>query len=186
MEASSYQNKLLSSLQRVFNKDLVKKEKGCNSLKSESEDCKDNDVSYLPRLDIVVHNFDNTEMMFDKYCSFTQELVESAMSNGWKQTSKIYESNARFYLAIEIEYSGSSKHIIGDIINVCANGSLGLLITNKRNYEKAKRIYYYLLQLENCNRLQMNHFKNLIIFRDDEFLRLIKNFIDAKNYKPRL
>lgn len=179
MTTKEYQNKIYKILQSIFDEDLVRKE--WDSLQYDGHGSYNKRITYSPRLDIAVGPFngladldlgiDKTEPM--KNHPLTKKLYSEAISR-WSTLDEAWKPTSRCYLAIEIENSGSSKHIMGDIINVCASGSIGLLVVNNRNYEKANRIYKYLSRLIDFERLDMNEFKNLIIFKDSEFLKIVK------------
>jgi hypothetical protein len=52
--------------------------------------------------------------------------------------------NPRCLLAVEVCYSGSSKHIMGDMLNAGALGLYGLVVGDERHMPKIRRIGRYL------------------------------------------
>ena len=186
MTTKEYQTRVFKILQSIFGVDLVRQE--WDSLQYDGHGSYNKQITYSPRLDLAVGPFngltdldlgvDQTKSM--KKHPLTKRLFKDAISR-WSTLDEAWKPTSRCYLAIEIEHSGSSKHIMGDIINVCASGSLGILVVNNKNYEKANRIYKYLNRLIDFERFDMNGLKNLIIFKDSEFIKVIAE-IKQKEY----
>jgi hypothetical protein len=139
---------------------------------------------YAPRHDIAVGPFnslwnldigsDNAKSM--QTHAFTKRLLKDMP---WLKASikKGWNSFSRCYLAIEIDFNGTSKHMLGSMVNAIASGSIGIVIVNKDCLEKAKRISNYLRRLEELGRLETNDLRNLIIYEEQEFLELLSQFI---------
>jgi hypothetical protein len=180
MTASNYQNRLIIDLQCIFGSDLVKKE--WDSIEFDGHIANRKRV-YAPRHDIAIGPFnsyanldigiDNTKGMQSH--PFTRRLIKDVLQN--RGTLKeTWNSFSRCYLAIEIEFTGSSKHILGSLINASVSGSIGIVINNKRNSTKVDRIWRYLKRLEGLGRMRIYTLNNLIVFDDDEFLEFLSEF----------
>lgn len=180
MASLSYQDKLFASLRSIFGDDQVKKE--WDSVKFDGH-VDNHKIVYAPRHDIAVGPFnsyadldlgrDNTRRMLSH--PFTKRLIRDVLRN--RGTLKeTWNSFSRCYLAIEIEFTGTSKHILGSMINASVSGSIGIVIDNKFNSTKVDRIWRYLLRLEGLGRMRLYTIKNLIFFDKDEFLKLLSEF----------
>jgi hypothetical protein len=110
-----------------------------------------------------------------QFHSFKKRLYEDFLQDRETLTN-LWNSISRCYLAIEIEFSGSSKHMLGSIVNASVSGSIGIVIVKKTSLNKAIRICNYLMRLEDFGKLKMNMLRNLIIFEDDDFLKLLLDF----------
>lgn len=180
MVAKKYQQKITRALKNIFGEDLVKAEWDSVQYDGHTANHK---IVYAPRLDIAVGPFnsyadldigiDNTRQMQSH--PFTKKLIKEELQHREK-LNKVWNSISRCFLAIEIEFNGSSKHILGDIINASVSGSIGMVIVNKNNVEKAKRLCGYIMRLENLGRLEINALRNLIIFEEKEFLNFLSEF----------
>jgi hypothetical protein len=84
-----------------------------------------------------------------------------------------FNPNPRCLLAVEIEFGGSSKHILGDFTNASMMGLVGVVIAPPDNFEKASRIYRYVGFIRNVHKAPAGLFRNLVLFQTDEFLRLL-------------
>jgi len=178
--ASNYQNKLIIDFRSIFGNDMVEKE--WDSVKFDGHYDNHKRV-YAPRHDIAIGPFnsypdldigrDNTKRMQSH--PFTKRLIRDVLQNRGT-LKKTWNSFSRCYLAIEIEFTGSSKHILGSLINASVSGSIGIVINNKRNSTKLDRMWRYLKRLEGLGRMKIYTLNNLIIFDDDEFLELLSEF----------
>jgi hypothetical protein len=109
---------------------------------------------------------------------FTQRLyIEGNKGDTRGALDSLWNDLSRCYLAIEIEFSGSSKHILGSIINATTSGSIGIIVGNKSTIEKIKRNCNYFLILEGYERVKTNYLSNLWVFEDKEFLHFLKSFL---------
>jgi|WetSurMetagenome_2_1015567.scaffolds.fasta_scaffold91088_2 hypothetical protein len=177
MEAKDYQNKLVKDLRLTFGNELVEKE--WDSVKYDPHSG-NHTLVYAPRIDIAVGPFnpymdldigiDNTKPMQSH--PFTKRLYKDELQ--YRATlKKVWNSFSLCYLAIEIEFSGSSKHILGSIVNASISGSIGIIVANKTTLKKAVRISKYLLRLEERKGFGVNHLRNLIIYSEDEFSQIV-------------
>jgi hypothetical protein len=180
MFTREYQNQLITNLRNIFGNELVQTE--WDSVQYDIH-IDNHQRVYAPRHDIAVGPFnsyrdldigvDRTKQM--QFHSFTKRLCEGFLQHGENLTN-LWNSISRCYLAIEIEFSGSSKHMLGSIVNASVSGSIGIVIVKKASINKAIRICNYLKRLEGLGKLKMNMLRNLFIFEDDDFLKLLLDF----------
>lgn len=180
MNARKYQNEIANIFRNIFGEELVRVE--WDSVKHDGHTM-NHKIIYAPRHDIVVGPFnsymdidlgvDNAEPM--KKHPFTKKLYKEHLKDR-EIMDKIWNKASRCYLVVEIEFSGTSKHIMGSIINASVSGSIGIIVTNEKNIKKTKRISKYLLRLEGLDKLKINLLRNLIIFSEDEFIDFLNNF----------
>ncbi len=180
MRTREYQNQLVTNLRSIFGDKLVEPEWDSVKYDLHSGNHK---IVYAPRHDIAVGPFnsgldldigtDKTKPMQSH--AFTKRLYKDYLKNR-DTLKKCWNSLSRCYLAIEIEFSGSSKQLLGGIINAAISGSIGIVIVKKTNIEKAERLTKYLFRLEEFEKVTLNVLRNLIIFEDDDFLKLLLDF----------
>jgi hypothetical protein len=132
-------------------------------------------VTYAPRVDIAVGPFNTVEN--DSHAR-RQEILTFATHPIIKRIvgreRKVrFNRNPRCVLAVEIEFSGSSKHILGDFTNASMMGLVGVVIVPPSNFEKALRIYRYVEFIRNVHKAPVELFRNLVLFETDEFLGLL-------------
>jgi hypothetical protein len=90
--------------------------------------------SYAPRLDVAVGPFNPTlerrEEDADTIRNFDHPLVRRLKAEVYRQNhGGIYRNrNPRCLVAIEVEHSTSSKHILGGVTNASMLGLLGVVI----------------------------------------------------------
>lgn len=145
MTASDYQRLAEAKLKRHFAD--VRTEW---SIGKDANDAFMRDVNrYAPRVDIAVGPFNTTRgkdskipktpLVPDKLCDLFEHLPPN--------------KNPRCLLAIEVIYSGSSKHVLGDILNAGALGLYGLVIGLDTQMPKIRRIHRYLRMLADLEKL---------------------------------
>ena len=100
---------------------------------------------YSPRVDIAVGPFATTEgerlieqydRMYGTYHELVNNLIDIHRQNTQEETSReeiyyrtmIINPNARCFMAIEVEKSGSRKHLMGDAVNATALGRIGIVV----------------------------------------------------------
>lgn len=81
--------------------------------------------------------------------------------------------NARCFIAIEIEKSGTRKHRLGDIVNACSLGRIGVIIVWDPSILKSfLKITEYLSFLK--GRLKPTYeTRNLVIVSKEQFMKAI-------------
>jgi hypothetical protein len=180
MNSRDYQNKLLKDFQYIFSDQPVEKE--WDSVKNDPHLSNHKEV-YAPRLDIAIgpfNDYSDLDCGIDKTKPmqthpFIKNLINDRLQAGC-QLKDVWNSFSRCFIAIEIELNGSSKDILGSIINASVTGSIGVVVGNKKNIDKINRIDSYLFRLEELERLKINTLGNLFIFEEEHFLKLLSEF----------
>ncbi|MDO8451350.1 MAG: hypothetical protein Q7S76_00590 [bacterium] len=107
---------------------------------------------YAPILDIAVGPFAMERRYENEYTQTlirTQDFIESLIQKHnenierdeeWVSFAQIlhFNENARCFLAIEIEHTGSRKHCLGNLVNASALGRVALLVARS---EEVLRIF---------------------------------------------
>lgn len=84
--------------------------------------------------------------------------------------------NARCFMAIEIEKSGTRKHRLGDIVNACSLGRIGLIIAwDKGTLKSFLKIAEYFAFLKGVQKPTYGT-RNLIVVSKKQFDTCIKEF----------
>jgi hypothetical protein len=184
MKAVDYQDRLSSDLQLVFpNAEVIKE---WDTAKNDPHFSSHRDV-YAPRVDIAIGPFND---YFELDCGidrtkpmrshpFVKELTRDKRQAGLRM-NRLWNSFSRCFMAVEIEFSGTSKHVLGSMINASVNGSIGILIADRANYDKIKRILNYFLRLESLERMKLTTLGNLFVYELDQFLNLLSTFSSRK------
>jgi hypothetical protein len=179
-ETQVYQNLIRDALKKYFG-DEVKKEWSINTAATDAFKHK---TVYAPRIDIAVGPF-NTKI--ESFPEMHQEISLFSIVNPFiHKLLKIHKDvklnqNPRCLLAIEVSFSGSSKHILGDFTNASMMGLIGIVIAGRRNYSKVSRIKNYLKIIKNVGKAPSDLFANLIVYNLEDFLKLLSfNINEAK------
>jgi len=180
MKHNEYQSILFESLSKIFGKELVENE--WDSVKNDTHTY-NHELVYAPRHDIAVGPFntyfdldvgnDKTEPMQSH--PFTQSLYKHFLKDR-ETLPNVWNPISRCYMAIEIEFSGSSKHMLGGMLNASVTGAIGIVIVKQPDMDKALRISGYLMRLNDFGKLNLNMLRNLIIFDVDDFSGFLSNF----------
>jgi hypothetical protein len=183
MNVQDYQKKILRNLQCIFPNEPVETE--WDSVKYDPHFSNHKEV-YAPIHDLAVGPFnfyadldrgiDNTKGM--KSHPFTKRLVEPKLESGlhW---DKLWNSLSRCFLAVEIEFSGSLKHMLGSIVNASVSGSIGIVVASNHNRNKIDRLVNYLFRLEYLERLKLNTIGNLFVFDEEDFSKFLSEFVST-------
>jgi hypothetical protein len=111
------------------------------ALQGESRD------KYSPRVDVAVGPFATGilrfETEYDQLAGYSSreidalivayrenlddQDIELAVPSGWRELNKA-NRNARCFVAVEIERSGTRKHMLGDVVNACSLGRVGMIV----------------------------------------------------------
>jgi hypothetical protein len=118
---------------------------------------------YAPRVDIAVGPFNTTPGPDQR---ITDALVPDRLRPLFHDRPP--NPNPRCLLAIEVIYSGSSKHILGDILNAGALGLYGLVVGRDALMPKIRRIGQYLEVLAQLEKLPWL-FRNVVALSTVEF-----------------
>jgi hypothetical protein len=152
---------------------------------------------YSPRVDIAVGPFaiedgvhlgDEFTNLFFRYEDLVRDLISFHLQNVRTvlDSGEVFENlletnfNARCFIAIEIEKSGSRKHLMGDAVNASALGRVGIALGWNENRLRAflnlRRYFLYLA------RVKKNTFNlaNLLILHQEQLLEAVHQAL-AKN-----
>lgn len=81
-------------------------------------------------------------------------------------------------MAIEVEGSGSEKHLLGDMINVSISGRIGVVIGyNDVKFKTFLRQLDYLAYTVEANKIKFNS-KNIIVLKPDQFENILINNLE--------
>ncbi|MDP3041752.1 MAG: hypothetical protein Q8N62_03340 [Candidatus Omnitrophota bacterium] len=176
-----YQNKVFDILKRIFGEDNVEKE--WNVAKNSQDDF--TRELYCPRLDLAVGPFNIHRNVYEDNLNINGTLNANGnlVKRLWRASELKVSSferfmrnkndNPRCMLAIEIENSGSSKHMLGNIANVSILGAIGIVIPfNEKKLALCKRIKKYVAFATEVKKIE-DVFKNVLIIDKDKFLRAI-------------
>jgi hypothetical protein len=119
---------------------------------------------YAPRVDIAVGPFNITRGRNSKIPK--TPIVPDKLRALFKDLDP--NKNPRCLLAIEVIYSGSSKHVLGDILNASALGLYGLVIGLDTQMPKIRRIHEYLKTLADLEKIPWL-FQNVVAISTAEF-----------------
>lgn len=178
-----YQNTLCGELSRIY-----------PTIEVVTEWCsmKDEMGIYSPRVDVAVGPFatqgtciEQYDQLMDDSQNFIIKLLnyhirnidvfDSEQNRLTFNTLKNKNSNARCLLAIEIENSGSRKHIIGDAVNASALGRIGVFIAwTPEKLRAAVKMRRYLQFLKRVGKNTFNTM-NLLILDKHQFLQAIQS-----------
>lgn len=122
---------------------------------------------YAPRVDVAVGPFNTTQ---GGDSDIDKQLINHKLLE--KLQDKQANPNPRCLLAIEVTFSGSSKHILGDILNASALGYYGIVIGKPEMMPKIQRNIEYIRQLAELNKLPIL-FQNVLVVSTDEFIELV-------------
>ena len=176
-----YQQFVFDSLKRIFGKNNVEQE--WNAAKNSEDDF--TKELYCPRLDVAVGPFNIQRNVYEDSLRITRVLDanRNLVKRLWRASElKAFtfdqfmhnkNKNPRCMLAIEIENSGSSKHMLGNIANVSILGSIGVVIPfNDKKLALCRRIKKYVTFATEVEKIK-DVFKNVLIIKKDKFLRAI-------------
>lgn len=127
---------------------------------------------YIPRADLAVGPFNEeggnrVSRIREGYGS--APAVLSSLTRGLSQNQ-----NPRCLFAIEVVYSGTSKHILGDILNAGTLGLYGIVLPSNEMHEKVLRIVEYLKLVKKLHKLADDFSANVAVVKADDFLRSIR------------
>jgi len=129
---------------------------------------------YGPRLDVAVGPFNTEEgNKIDEIRNAFFQKVPQELKNIIESRNLRENRNPRCMLAIEVVYSGSSKHILGDITNASMMGLYGFVVANSSTFDKLKRIFEYSKVIKHVGKAPVDLFSNVCVISDKEFLKLL-------------
>ncbi len=181
MSASIYQEHTKEILERLFSPELVEKEW---SIWKDAKDRWRNRQSYAPRLDIAVGPFNLTSENRHRDTTAIRgferhPVISHLIEIGREQNNGDfnYNINPRCLLAIEIEFSGSSKHILGNFTNASMMGLIGLVIGPVEKYAKISRVGDYFRTVRELEKAPPELFSNTVHMECEEFSELLQSYL---------
>ena len=162
--ASEYQQEAQSALRRHFADVRLE----WSIIKDATDAFAPDLTRYAPRVDIAVGPF-NT--MHGPDPRIRGELIPPKLRGAF--SGRQPNQNPRCLLAIEVIYSGTSKHVMGDMLNASALGLYGVIIGLGARMPQIQRIGSYLEALEQLKKQKQRLFDNVITLSADDFNDLI-------------
>jgi hypothetical protein len=136
--------------------------------------------TYAPRLDLAVGPFNVSRDRRHADVELIRRyqphpLIAKLQNEVMRQNNGgfYFNRNPRCLLAIELEYSTSSKHILGGITNASLLGYIGIIVGSARYISKIRRIYEYACRLRELEKAHDDMFANVACFQEAEFLALL-------------
>ncbi len=170
-ETELFQNKILTMLGDHF--DEVTDEWPV-SLEATDDLSPDSD-RYTPRIDVAVGPFNvGIENIKNKIESTFLRDTPEKLKNFIESNTSGKNQNPRCTLAIEIEFSGSEKVLLGDITNASMMGLYGFVIANDSTMESLRRVFRYTKVVKDLEKAPQDLFSNICIISDSEFVELLQ------------
>jgi hypothetical protein len=189
-EVREFQEQVFNSLTRMFGENNVKKE--WNVAKDSRDDFTRR--LYCPRIDVAVgpfridRNSNHIDQRMNQELSRRRRFVKALFRNSENQRGDFNDflenrnENPRCFLAIEIENSGSRKHMLGDIANASIIGSIGLIIPfNEKKLNHFRKIEEFVNFATEVRKIRVV-FKNILIISKENFLSALH---ETQNYAGR-
>lgn len=123
---------------------------------------------YYPRTDIAVGPFSTAP---GRHIGITLNHVNDSLKLLLRKLPAS-NPNPRCLLAIEVVFSGSSKHILGDMLNASAIGLYGIVVGKPEMMPKIQRNREYLHKLAALDKLNPLPFQNVLVISTSDFERL--------------
>lgn len=167
--AQEYQVLIFGMLKEIFGEEMVKSEWDSVTYDGHFQNHKS---VYAPRIDIAIgpfNSYGDLDIGNDRTAVMKKHLLVERLNERYEIS---WNNLSRCFLAIEIVFSGSSKHIMGDFLNATSTGAIGIIVSRGKSHDKAKRMLGYLTRLEDYKRI--HRMRNLMLFRDDEFLKFLE------------
>lgn len=165
MIARDVQSAFAERLRQLFGDDAVEYEWRIS--RGASDALAHDPFRYSPRVDLAVGPFNTgPDRRSDLQPSLLPRAFRAAI--GDRRTNQ----NPRCLLAIELAFSGTSKHMIGDLLHASAMGLYGIVVGSDRSMAKLRRINEYLLAIEALGKTP-HLFRNVLIMAVEEFETLL-------------
>lgn len=175
LSANEYQDLVVKMLKKVFPNNEVKKE--WNSATFDKIKTPRKKV-YAPRTDVAIGPFNvhnNIKHINDQTSVMKNSLLVKRLNERY---DIIWNDLSKCFLAIEVSFSGSSKHIMGDFLNATSMGAIGIIVSRGESYKKAERILQYLKKQEENKRIQKRLLRNLMLFNCVDFIQFLEDLYD--------
>jgi len=180
-ETEIYQKAVVTNLQAIFGKRNVREEW---DVATGSTDGYKREL-YCPVIDVAVGPFNtngevdiNTReinLTVENYKPFITKLLQFSETEvgSLDEFLNFRNHNPRCFLAIEIEKSGTRKHLLGDVANTSIIGAIGIVVPlDQSKLNGFKAIKKYIKFATSVGKLPPN-FNNVLVIRHDNFLRII-------------
>lgn len=167
----------------IFGEDNVKKEW---SVTKDSQDGYARGL-YAPRLDIAVGPFNIDGRIEENNAAIirtlddNKDIIECLIKSEeysirpFRELRSNINKNPRCFLAIEIEKSGSRKHMLGNIVNASIIGAIGIVVPfDDKALAAYKRINEYITFAAEVKKTR-SVFKNVLIIKNQAFIRCLKD-----------
>lgn len=130
---------------------------------------------YAPRPDVSVGPF-NIERgnKINEIRKIFNDLAPSKLKQHVRMLGLHENENPRCTLAIEVVYSGSSKHMLGDITNASMMGLYGFVIASNSTFNTLERILKYVNAVKHVHKAPDSILSNVCVIKDADFLRLLQ------------
>lgn len=149
--------------------------------KGASDGFSTNRFRYAPRVDVAVKPFVSLGNHLEEILGIWENKSPKKLS---KRLSNLRENrNPRCVLAIEVVFSGSSKHILGDIMNASMLGLYGIIVPSEKMMPKVKRAFEYVKKVKELGKLSDDVFENVCILSRGEFLNMCRDDSTEKGEK---
>lgn len=173
-----------NKIQELFNTNLIGEESSAVKewdVAKDSNDDYNRQMHYAPRVDVAISPFminyvtDEEKRKLTIAFNSNHILIERIKEKGETFNNFEYNNNPRCLIAVEIETSGTRKHLVGDITNASILGTVGLIVpTNEKNYRAFKRIMNYLEFAQTNGKMSNNVFKNIILIKSEDLISLLE------------
>jgi hypothetical protein len=147
---------------------------------------------YCPRIDIAVGPFNINRNIYDDNLQIAQTVQHnSSLLRALIKSAEIkpdsidtflsnLNRNPRCFMAIEIEKSGTRKHLLGDMANSSIIGAIGIVIPlNKSILNGFKGIQRYIRFATEMKKIQ-SIFNNVLIIKPEKFFSILEKQIKQK------
>lgn len=121
---------------------------------------------YAPRVDLAVGPFNTAPGRAGMSLDMMPESIRPWFAG------LIPNDNPRCLLAIEVVYSGSAKHMLGDLLNASALGLYGLVVCHEKVLAKVKRNRAYASELAKLGKIPAL-FRNVRVISFADFTGIV-------------
>jgi hypothetical protein len=167
--------------------------------------------NYSPLIDVTVGPFSEVRGIslwqdYDRCVNFSQNLIDDLVREfrinyqdfgegyfrveereiprsyaDFLSSNKGANWNARCFLAIEVEDSGSRKHLLGDMINASISGRIGVLVGyNEDKYQTFMRLLEYLAYTVRAGKIKFSSGNILVLKPDQLEMALVDNLEEGR------
>ncbi len=149
---------------------------------------------YCPRIDLAVGSFNTNRHIIGqsreeienailRHRRFIQRLLSHSADDN-RDIDELLEArnrNPRCFLAVEIENSGTRKHMLGDIANASIMGAIGVVVPlteeKLRGFRKMKKYVEFATAV---GKLEKPSFRNVLIVNKNDFLTVVSSTVSLR------